>query len=116
METSIVTIEREGGAAVGRVMCHQVAAREAQVIQEEMTAAGPGAAHRLVVDFSSVTMLASMGIGMLVSINKVCKEKGGRMAICCLRPELLEVLKLTKLDRFFTITKDRASAVKAVGG
>jgi anti-anti-sigma factor len=55
-----------------------------------------------------------VGLGALVNLNKTCKANGGKFAIFNLAPEIVEVLKITKLDRVVNIAKDRDAAIKAV--
>ncbi|MBL8762775.1 MAG: STAS domain-containing protein [Phycisphaerae bacterium] len=113
-ESTYISLETHGRATVARIECEKLANREAQVIEAELNAEGEKCAFRLVVDLSQVTMLPSIGLGMLVSLHRKCKEKAGRLAICNLSPDLLNVLKLTHLDRLLTICKDREAAIKTV--
>ena len=69
---------------------------------------------RLALDASQLTMLPSVGLGALVNLNKTAKSNGGKLAIFNLASEILEVMKLTRLDRVVTIVKDRDAALKAV--
>lgn len=49
---------------------------------------------------------------MLVTITKRCRDGGGKLAIVGLAPALLDLIKLTKLDKFLIIAKDEAAAVE----
>lgn len=113
-EASFVSVEKVGGAGVARVMCPTVGQREAPIIEQELAAAGPGCGWRLAIDMKDVGMLTSVGIGTLVTINKKCREGKGKMALFGLNSTIMEVLKLTRLDKLFPIAKDREAALKAV--
>jgi anti-sigma B factor antagonist len=119
-EASMVAIERAtmGGrpVAVARIECNHVGHRESPIIQTELLSAAEGAGWRIVVDLADVGMLTSMGIGMFVSLHTKCRDGKGKMALHGLRPDIVELLKLTRLDRLFVIVPTREDAMaKACG-
>lgn len=113
-EAAFVSVERSGAVAVARVACPTVGQREAPIVQNELIAAGESARWRLVVDMSGVTMLTSVGLGALVTLHNRCREAKGKMALYGLQGTIVELLKITKLERLFPIAKDREAALKAV--
>jgi len=58
---------------------------------------------RLLVDFSNVQYLSSSALGMLITVNKHVRTGKGQMRLCCIRPKLLEVFQITRLDHVFEI-------------
>ena len=66
------------------------------------------------IDFAMVQILTSAGIGTLVTLHKRMHESGGGIAIYNLSDEIEQLLKLTRMDRLFPISTDRAAAYKAV--
>lgn len=114
-ESSYVRVEKlpGGQCAVATVIFEKVGSREAPIVQQELYDAAENARWRVVVDLSAVTLLASMGLGALVSLHKKCKEEAGSMVVCGLGNELLSLLKLTHLDRVFKICSDRDAAIRA---
>lgn len=98
--------------AVARIICPAVGQREAPIVEEELKTAAGGANNRLIIDMASVTVLGSMGLGMLVTITKRCRDGGGRLAIIGLSPALVDLIRLTKLDKFLVIAKDEAAAIE----
>lgn len=71
--------------------------------------------RKLVLDFSGVEFFSSAAIGKLISLNGKLKACGGLMKLCSLRPEILEVLHVCKLDRVFDIRQDEADAMLSFG-
>ncbi|MDX2115472.1 MAG: STAS domain-containing protein [Planctomycetota bacterium] len=117
MSTSaFVEIKQITGAAVARITCPSVGQREAPIIEEELKTAAASANNRLALDMRTVTVLGSMGLGMLVTITKRCRDGGGKLAIFGLSPALTDLVKLTKLDKFLIITRDEESAVAKITG
>ena len=68
----------------------------------------------MVLDLSEVMLLASAGLGALLTINKACKAGGGSLAIFGTSDEIVGVLKITKLDKVLQIRTGRDAALKAV--
>lgn len=111
--SSYVTREPAGAASALVVHCTKVGDHEARVLQAELaSAAAPG--WRVVLDLSGVELLASAGLGVLVTLNQQCQKNGGKLAVHGINDEIMGVLKLTRLNKLISITSDRASAVKAV--
>ncbi len=115
--SAYANIQPIAGGIVCIVQSEKVGARESQVIEQEVRAAMTAASkrHRVIIDMSAVTMLASMGLGMLVSLHKSCAEQGGRVVICGLSAEIMQVLKITHLDKVLRIVKTREEAIKTLG-
>lgn len=113
-EGSFVQIDSTGLNLLARVQCQKVGSREAQVIENELRAAAASRKWRIVLDLGEVTLLASMGLGMLVSMHKACAQNGGKLIICGLRGELMSLLKITHLERVLKIVSDRDTAAKAL--
>jgi len=68
---------------------------------------------KLVLNFSSVDFLSSAALGKLITLDKKVKAHSGALKLCCIRSEIFEVFKITKLDRLFDIRKDEADALAA---
>ncbi len=68
---------------------------------------------KLVLNFGSVDFLSSAALGKLITLDKKIKLHNGRLRLCCIRPEIYEVFKITKLDRMFEIKKEEADALAA---
>ena len=56
-------------------------------------------AQRVIVDLERVTLLDSFGVGVLVSLWKRIKARGGQVRVVSANDQPLAVLKILKLDR-----------------
>jgi anti-sigma B factor antagonist len=101
-------------AIIAAVRCEKVGGREAQVLESELKAAAPKRGWRMVLDLTDVTLLASMGLGMLVTMHKECAGQGGKLAIFGLNADIAQLLKITHLERVLKITADKDAALKLV--
>ncbi|MFM8570490.1 MAG: STAS domain-containing protein [Pirellula sp.] len=69
--------------------------------------------NMLLLNFDSVEFMSSAALNKLISLNKKVKDAAGQLKLCCLRPEIGEVFKITRLDRVFDIRKDEATGLSA---
>jgi anti-sigma B factor antagonist len=66
---------------------------------------------RLVVDLEGMDYISSAGIGLLVSILRRCRQRGIAMPVAGLRPDILELFRLTRLTEVFEIYETSTSAL-----
>lgn len=69
----------------------------------------------LVIDFSQVTFISSIGLRALMIAIKQVKAQGGRMILCALSPMVDEVFRISRFDLLFEIVPTRAAALAAAG-
>jgi anti-sigma B factor antagonist len=69
--------------------------------------------NSLILDLTKVEFIDSSGLAALVSGLKKAHAENGTLAVAGARPNVLEVFKLTLLDRVFNIYPDVNSAVIA---
>lgn len=65
----------------------------------------------LILDFTGVEFLSSAALQKMIDLDRKIKAAGGSLKMCCLRHDIMEVFKLTRLDRLFDIKKDRSEAL-----
>lgn len=68
--------------------------------------------EKIVLDFTNVEYLSSAALGKLITMDKKVKAAGGKLRLCSIRNDILEVFKITRLDRLFTIREDREKALE----
>lgn len=69
----------------------------------------------IVIDFSGVTYISSIGLRALMVAAKQAKAQGGRIVLAALTPLVLEVFRISRFDLVFEIFADRAAALDALG-
>ncbi len=67
----------------------------------------------LLLNFAGVEFLSSAALGKLITLDRKVKSNKGRMKMSNIRPEILEVFQITKLNKIFDIRKDESEAVSA---
>jgi anti-anti-sigma factor len=67
--------------------------------------------NRVIVDFSNVSFLASIGIRILVKAARAIGSRGGRLVVYNLNPDARKVLRSTGIDAIIPTMSDEASAI-----
>jgi len=65
----------------------------------------------LVIDFSNVRFLSSAVLGLLIRVSKRINENKGRLKLCSIEPQILDIFKITRLDEIFEIYPDVKKAM-----
>lgn len=75
-----------------------------------------GGQPNLVVDFSGVGFAGSMALGVLIRIQRLASQNGGRVICCNVDPNVEEVFRLSRVEQLFTFVADVPAALEyAVG-
>ena len=69
--------------------------------------------RKLLLNFGNVEFLSSAALGKLITLNKKSQTSGGKLVMCKIAKEILEVFEITKLDKLFTILPDEQAALQA---
>ena len=89
-----------------------------QIYQDAVAALERTEQPNVILDFQAVQFMSSAALGMLIRINKKCKEFKINLKLCSIDPEIKQVFKITGLDKVFSIYKngEDAAAAFAKGG
>ena len=69
----------------------------------------------MVLDFEKVQYLSSQAIGIVLTINKKLSSlKGSKLILCGVGPKLMELLKITRLDRILTLKPSQKEALNVM--
>jgi anti-sigma B factor antagonist len=67
-----------------------------------------------VLNFENVSFLSSAVLRVLIKVNTAISEKHGKLRLCEIAPKILEVFKITRLNKVFDIRKDVDAAVESL--
>ncbi|MCP4834654.1 MAG: STAS domain-containing protein [Phycisphaera sp.] len=70
---------------------------------------------KILICFENVEHLSSAALGVLITISNGVKGRDGQLRLSDIRPQLLEVFKITRLDQMFEI-HDSANDAQALFG
>lgn len=113
IDSSHLSALADHGVLVAVIKSEKISEYESTVIQGDLAAAAKGMGFRVALDLAAVQMVSSVGLGMLISLNRQCKTGKGRLALFNMSPAVRQVFKISKLDSGLTIVADREAAIKA---
>ena len=67
----------------------------------------------VLLHFGRVTFMSSAALGMLIRVNKKCKEYDISLKLCNISPDIRQVFKITSMDKIFDIHEDAAQAMES---
>lgn len=83
----------------------------ADAIREQLRAVIQGGQRFVLVDLAAVSEVDSRGLGAIISLSKLARERGGSVRCCGARPHVAEVFTLTRLDRILDFYPNQAVAL-----
>jgi len=83
-------------------------------LMEMVTAATQS--KKMLLNFQGVQFMSSAMIGKLVLLNKKAKTAEIDLKFCTISPNVLEVFKITRLNKVFKIFADEEKALKSFSG
>jgi anti-sigma B factor antagonist len=67
----------------------------------------------VLLHFGRIAFMSSAALGMLIRLNKKCKEYKISLKLCNISPDILQAFKITGLDKVFSIYGDASDAMAA---
>jgi anti-sigma B factor antagonist len=71
--------------------------------------------RKLLLDFSRVGFMSSAMIGQIMKLYQQCKRDKIRLKLCNICPNIMEVFKITGLNKALEIHPDSVKAIEAFG-
>ena len=81
-------------------------------LERELEQIAGTAARRVVVDLTAASFVDAATLGVLLRAQRRLDAAGGELILVCNDRHLLRILRLTLLDRAFTIYEHRADAMR----
>jgi anti-anti-sigma factor len=68
--------------------------------------------HKLVLDFAGIDYLSSAGMRMLLSVTKKLKTLSGKLVLCSVTANVMDVLKMSGFDHVLELSKTEEDALR----
>lgn len=68
--------------------------------------------YKLVLDFSKVDYLSSAGMRMLLSTTKKLKSLAGKVTLCAIAPNVMDVLRMSGFDHVLDLAQTEEEALR----
>ncbi|MBO2945080.1 anti-sigma F factor antagonist [Paenibacillus sp. F411] len=70
--------------------------------------------EHLVLSFKELEFMDSSGLGVILGRYKIIKQKGGKMAVCDVKPAVYRLLEMSGLFKIMPIYEDEATALSGL--
>jgi anti-anti-sigma factor len=102
-----VEFTHPGGHLLAKVVVPSVGQNEAPVIREQIVSRLGEAAKgkSLIIDLSQVSLVSSLGLGTFVDLRNNAEKAGLRPVVYGLNRHLLDLFRLMKIERLFTMLR-----------
>lgn len=104
-------VSRQGDITIVEVT-GQLIVGNRQELKDEVIGLVDSGSRKFLIDFRDTAYIDSSGLGVLVSLSKKIREKGGEMRLSNLNEDLRTLFELTKLDTLFHIADSREQALQ----
>lgn len=68
--------------------------------------------HKILFDFAQIDYLSSAGMRMLLSVTKKLKTLSGKLVLCSVSVNVMDVLKMSGFDHVLELTKTEEDALR----
>ena len=99
-------IEKNGKATILRLRGKKLdAAASAGLKAEFLLLCKPKVANKLIIDMQEVEFCDSSGLSALLIADRTMREHGGSVCLVHVHKKVLDLMKISQLDRVFSIHK-----------
>ncbi len=71
---------------------------------------------KVLLDLSTVSFMSSAALGKLITLYKKSHSLGSDLKLCGIRPEIIDIFAITRLDRLFDIRANASEGLVAFEG
>ena len=69
--------------------------------------------RKVLLNFTNVEFMSSAALGKLITLHRKLQAVQGKLVLCKITKEILDVFKITKLDKILEIKTDEQSGLQA---
>ena len=90
---------------VDELLIHEWSRELLQLVEEE-------GCTKMVINFLKVSFMGSAAIGFLNTLNKKLAEKDGKLALCCIIPQIWKAFEIIGFDKKFKMYTSEIDALR----
>lgn len=109
-----MAIEWSEGIVVADLQDEPALSDELNILHDRLADAAEGAAPSFVLSFETVSYINSSNIAQMLKLRKRVDELGSELVLSGVSGDIRDVLKITGLDRVFTIVPDKLTALASL--
>lgn len=108
-----VLMESKGDVTVLRFRADEITEQTLGPAYEELQGMAEALGGKVVFALGNVGFLSSAGISTLLWLSEQVRSQGGQFKLCNLKPAVLDVLKIGRLDTVLEIHESTEDAIEA---
>jgi anti-sigma B factor antagonist len=85
-----------------------------QVVGDELYRLAQESGARILVDLGAVQQISSSVVAKLIELQRRLHLVGGRVAVCCLQPDVADLFRVTHIDQILRVAPDRQHGLRAL--
>lgn len=106
-------VSKNGKATVLKLNGRKLDASNCSELKAEfLVLCKPKVTHKLIVDMADVQFCDSSGLSALLIADRAMREHGGTVHLVHVQKKVLDLMKISQLDRVFTISSTVDDALK----
>jgi len=94
----------------------RVDSESAAVLEEKLNNLVATGSDTILCDFSSTAYISSAGLRVLLSVTKTLARTRGRIVICSLRPNVIQVFTVAGINQIIPVYPTREVAIRTLSG
>lgn len=108
-----IDIEEINGVTVARLLEKKILdeANIEALGQELFALVDKDGRKKIILDFTLVEYLSSAALGKLITMHKKVATAKGKLALCSIQKDILDVFKITQLNKVLTLCTDLDDAL-----
>ncbi len=108
-----IDIEEISGVTVARLLEKKILdeANIEALGQELFSLVDKDGRKKIVLDFSLVEYLSSAALGKLITMHKKMATAKGKLVLCSIQKDIMDVFKITQLNKILTLCADLDEAL-----
>ncbi|MBA3958419.1 MAG: STAS domain-containing protein [Parachlamydiaceae bacterium] len=112
MDPTILMKEAKKGDVVILHLTGKLDSITSATLEKRIFEAAEAGTHKLVLNFSEITYISSCGLRALLAIKKRLKSIPGKVVLCNLNSEVLEMMKICGFDHVLDIVDSESEALR----
>lgn len=111
-ENAITVVEEHPNLIVVRILPDRLDEASFKAVRADVSTAGDRSPHMaLALDMGNVGFMPSLSVGGLIQLSQLFKARDQRLILVNLKPQVREVLAITRVDKLFDIRDDLAALI-----
>jgi len=109
----LLRLENVDGITVVSFVDNKIVTEEQiQEVGEQLYSLVEDEGHKnILLNFGNVQYLSSAALGKIITLKKKVSAVKGKLKLCCIQKDLLEVFRITRLDHVFEIYSEEQEAI-----